>query len=250
MTNVGIGSRAPGALQAIQGAALDRPPRARFGRIWPWIVFIAGFLYFFLPLVATLEFSLRARPSFAAYSNVLKDPQFSATLLYSFAVGVITIIVSIAIIVPTAYWVRLRLPWLRPIVEFVTLMPFVIPPVILAFGLIRSYSGAPFQGTVTAVSSDSITLQLPSGQSLTIPLDAQTTYHSRTAATAASVTNGSTVIVQLTGGGRGLGQGNGQGNQGNGQGNQNPAASGGPAAGGAGRGLGSASSVTIVPPGS
>jgi hypothetical protein len=118
------------------------------------------------------------------------------------------------------------------------------------FGGFAAAGGVSLQGTVTAVSSDSITLQLPSGQSLKIPLDAQTTYHSRTAATAASVTNGSTVIVQLTGGGRGLGQGNGQGNQGNGQGNQNPAASGGPAAGGAGRGLGSASSVTIVPPGS
>jgi putative spermidine/putrescine transport system permease protein len=151
---VGVGPRAPGALEAIQGSAEDRPPRARFGRIWPWIVFIAGFLYFFLPLLATLEFSLRARPSGAAYTNVLNDPQFSATLLYSFVVGVITIIVSIAIIVPTAYWVRLRLPWLRPVVEFVTLMPFVIPPVILAFGLIRSYSGAPFHLTNVSFGSD------------------------------------------------------------------------------------------------
>ncbi|HEY8437589.1 MAG TPA: hypothetical protein VIK65_03145 [Candidatus Limnocylindrales bacterium] len=121
------------------------------------------------------------------------------------------------------------------------------------FGGFAGAGGVSLQGTVTAVGSDSITLQLASGQSLTIPLDAQTTYHSRTSATAADVTNGATVIVQLTGGGRGLGLGlgNGQGNQGNGQGNQNPAASGGPAAGGgAGRGLGSASSVTIVPPGS
>lgn len=123
------------------------------------------------------------------------------------------------------------------------------------FGGFAGAGGVSLQGTVTAVSSDSITLQLASGQTLTIPLDAQTTYHSRTAATAADVTNGATVIVQLTGGGRGLGlgngQGNGQGNQGNGQGNQNPAASGGaPAGGGTGRGLGAASSVTIVPPGS
>ncbi|HET9614410.1 MAG TPA: ABC transporter permease subunit [Candidatus Limnocylindrales bacterium] len=154
MTNVGIGFRAPGALDALQGAAQDRPRRVRFGRIWPWIVFIAGFLYFFLPLLGTLEFSLRARPAGAAYTNVLKDPQFSATLLYSFVIAVITIILSIAIIVPTAYWVRLRLPWLRPIVEFVTLMPFVIPPVILAFGLIRSYSGAPFHLTNLSFGSD------------------------------------------------------------------------------------------------
>ena len=55
----------------------------------------------------------------------------------------ITIVISIAIIVPTAYWVRLRLPRLRPIIEFITLLPFVIPPVILVFGLLRAFSGGP-----------------------------------------------------------------------------------------------------------
>ena len=51
--------------------------------------------------------------------------------------------VSLALIVPTAFWVRLRVPRLRPIVEFVTLLPFVIPPVVLVFGLIRIYSRPP-----------------------------------------------------------------------------------------------------------
>ena len=39
---------------------------------------------------------------------------------------------------PTAYWVHLRLPNLRPVVEFVTLIPFVVPAVVLAFGLIKT----------------------------------------------------------------------------------------------------------------
>ena len=113
-------------------------------------------------------------------------------------------------------------------------------------GFAAGGGGVSLQGTVTAVGGDSLTLQLASGQTLTIPLDAQTTYHSRTAATASDVTNGTTVIVQLTGG-RGQGFGNGQGN---GQGN--PGASNAPVAsgGGPGRGLGSASSITIVPAGS
>jgi putative spermidine/putrescine transport system permease protein len=51
-----------------------------------------------------------------------------------------TIIVSIILIVPTAYWIRLRLPEARRIVEFITLLPFVIPAIILVFGLIRVYS--------------------------------------------------------------------------------------------------------------
>jgi putative spermidine/putrescine transport system permease protein len=117
-------------------------------------VFIAGVLYFFVPLYATLAFSLREEPPFSAYANVLGDSGFVDSLVYSAAIGVTTIIVSIAIIVPTAYWVRLRLPRLRPVVEFVTLLPFVIPPVILVFGLIRSYSGDPLPLTNTQTGSD------------------------------------------------------------------------------------------------
>jgi putative spermidine/putrescine transport system permease protein len=120
--------------------------------IFSWLIFIAGVLYFLLPLLATLEFSLRTKVPFAAYTNVLfKDPQFAGSLIYSFVIGVITIMVSLLIIVPTAYWVRLRLPRLRPVVEFVTLLPFVIPPLILVFGLLRAYNGPPLPLTANDV---------------------------------------------------------------------------------------------------
>lgn len=104
--------------------------------------------------------------------------------------------------------------------------------------------GASINGTVTAVAADSITVQLANGQSVTIPTSSTTTYHEQAAGTAADVTSGATVIVQVEGG-RGGGQG-GQGGQGGG-----PAASGAPTASGApARNLGAASSVTIVPAGS
>jgi putative spermidine/putrescine transport system permease protein len=137
--------------------AAARPARRRgWGRLVWWLVFLLGVAYFFIPLYATLLFSLRAQPAFDAYANVFNDSQFIGSLFYSGMIGVITIIVSIAIIVPTAYWVRLRLPQVRPIVEFVTLLPFVIPPVILVFGLIRTYSGDPFPLTFTDFGSDSL----------------------------------------------------------------------------------------------
>jgi putative spermidine/putrescine transport system permease protein len=135
-----IGARAPETIPALQGPT---PPRTRrgptTGKVLSWIAFIAAMLYFFLPLLATLEFSTRMRPTGAAYLNTFKDAKFFESLFYSFGIGLITIVVSTLIIVPTAYWVRLRLPRLRPIVEFVTLMPFVVPPIVLVFGLIRSF---------------------------------------------------------------------------------------------------------------
>lgn len=121
--------------------------------VW-WVVVIAGILYFFVPLLVTLLFSLKARPEFQAYVNILKDPGFFGSLLYSFVIALLTICGSIAIIVPTAFWVRLRLPRWRPVVEFVTLLPFVIPPVILVFGLIRSYSSGPLAFTGSDLGSD------------------------------------------------------------------------------------------------
>jgi putative spermidine/putrescine transport system permease protein len=118
-------------------------PRRRLGTLVWWFVFLLGFLYFFLPLLGTFAWSMREQPLFSAYAIVVDDPQFAQTLFYSFLVGIITIVVSSILIVPTAFWVRLRLPRLRPYIEFITLLPFVIPPIILVFGLIRSYSGDP-----------------------------------------------------------------------------------------------------------
>lgn len=151
-----FGTSVPEAFETLQGAANPRPRRRARGAWWAWIVFILGATYFIVPLIATLEFSLRPNPPTRAYANVLADGRFFGGLGYSFIVGLITIVLSLAIIVPTAYWVRLRLPRLRPIVEFVTLLPFVLPPIVLAYGLIRFYSRQPFVLTGTDVGSSAL----------------------------------------------------------------------------------------------
>lgn len=115
--------------------------------LWSWLWIILGVLYFFLPLFATLEFSLKAergRYSFRAYQLVLEDPQFIRTFVFSVEIALLTIIFSLLLIVPTVYWAHLRLPQVRPILEFVAFLPFVLPAVVLVFGLIRIYSGPPF----------------------------------------------------------------------------------------------------------
>ncbi|HWV00142.1 MAG TPA: ABC transporter permease subunit [Devosia sp.] len=117
----------------------------RRGRLWAWIVFILGAAYFLLPLIATIQFSLSIRRgtlSLDAYTNVLQSPDFQQTLVYSFLVGIGAIVVGLLLVVPAAYFVRLRAPQLRPIIEFVTLLPLIIPPIILVFGYIRMYSSS------------------------------------------------------------------------------------------------------------
>ena len=158
MTEKALG-RHPDAIETLAGATAATATRRRrgptLGKAISWFVFIIAFLYFFLPLLGTFFHSIKTRPDiFLAYRQLIADPKFYGGLLYSFTIGVITIILSLAIIVPTAYWVRLKVPRMRPVVEFVTLMPFVLPPVVMVFGLIRVYSSKPLVLTATNFGSD------------------------------------------------------------------------------------------------
>ena len=137
---------------------------------WSWFWIGLGVLYFFLPLYGTLDFSLRAvkdQLSLAAYQRVVDDPRFVATFTYSVTMAIWTIIASIGLIVPTAYWVHLRLPRLKPVIEFVTLLPFVVPAIILVFGVVRVYGRPPLLLTGDPFTSDLLliggymTLSLP-----------------------------------------------------------------------------------------
>ncbi|MGH6882701.1 ABC transporter permease [Hypericibacter sp.] len=129
--------------------------QSRFG---PWLAIAIGALYFIVPLIATFEFSLRLRRgeySFDAYAIVLGDPRFQESFLYSTAQAVATIIVGALLIVPTAYFIRLRLPKLRPVVEFITLLPLVIPAIVIVFGYLRLYNSSSWIPlTATTRSSD------------------------------------------------------------------------------------------------
>ena len=55
------------------------------------------------------------------------------------AIAIVTTIVSILIVAPTSYLIVLRFRRLRTIVDFITILPFVIPPIILTLGLRQVY---------------------------------------------------------------------------------------------------------------
>ena len=139
--------------------------------LWAWIIFVLGAAYFLIPLLATVQFSLSIRRgtlSLDAYTNVLQTPAFQNTFSYSILVGIATIVVGLFIVVPAAYFVRLRAPHLRPIIEFITLLPLVIPPIILVFGYIRMYNSSSWLpltntdiGTNTLLTLAYVALALP-----------------------------------------------------------------------------------------
>jgi putative spermidine/putrescine transport system permease protein len=140
-------------------------------KVGPWIAVTLGVLYFIVPLIATFEFSLRMKRgeySFEAYRIVLADPHFRATFLYSTLVALAAIVVGALLVVPTAYWIQLRFRRLRPLIEFITLLPLVIPAIVIVFGYIRMYNSSsilPLTSTATGtnvlLTIGYVTLALP-----------------------------------------------------------------------------------------
>ena len=61
------------------GSQVDKMKKTKTSVFFMWFVFISGMVYFFLPLYATFDFSLRMlkdRLSFEAYKAVFNDPGF------------------------------------------------------------------------------------------------------------------------------------------------------------------------------
>ena len=127
-------------------------------RLFSWIALLFGVGYFLLPLIGMTEFSLKMRRgvySLDAYTAVLGDPQFQQTFSYSVLMALATIFFGVFLVVPTAYWVRLKLPGARPYIEFITLLPLVIPAIVIVFGYIRLYntsSWLPLTGSATGTN--------------------------------------------------------------------------------------------------
>ncbi|PWH12011.1 MAG: spermidine/putrescine ABC transporter permease [Anaerolineae bacterium] len=114
-------------------------------------------LYFFLPMYGTLDFSLRMKRdtlSLQAYQIVFSDPRFWEGFRYSTVMAFITILISIFLFVPTVYWMHLKVPQARPVVEIITILPFIIPAIVYVFGLIRTFSRPPLQLTLNPFTTD------------------------------------------------------------------------------------------------
>lgn len=144
-TGLGQGSEAIQAIAASRGRV---PARANRGRaVWALIVIIVAFAYFVAPLVATAGFALSDGRHFTVQPlfDALGSSDFIAAMQLSIEIAIVTTLVSIVIVAPTSYLIVLRFRSLRTLVDFITILPFVIPPIILTLGLRQVYGAdSPF----------------------------------------------------------------------------------------------------------
>jgi putative spermidine/putrescine transport system permease protein len=140
VTSVGE-TPAPAAARQPRGLHVRRQRRLT---IFRYVVFTVFGLFFLLPLLAMLRFSLEgaklgtwsltAWKQIASYQNTGVPPLLSA-IEVTLELAVITSVVTLVLLVPTMIWIRLRVPWLERTVEFLCTLPLTIPAIVLVVGI-------------------------------------------------------------------------------------------------------------------
>ncbi len=120
--------------------------------VWRPVVIILFLLFMIVPVIATFIFSISTRwdrtiwpegLTLAWWVAVTSHPAFLMTLKNSFIASFATMFCLLVLVTPTTYWMKLRVPQGKPILELITSFSFGVPGVVLALALIRFYSKVP-----------------------------------------------------------------------------------------------------------
>jgi len=123
-------------------------PRSRFGRLVPNLVLLVSAFFFLAPLLTLARFALQNVPtvllgrstlfkkwSLSGLTKAFDDPAFWPALKLSLQLAVGTVILTLVLLLPTAIWVHMRVPKARAVVEFLTVLPYMIPAIALVAGI-------------------------------------------------------------------------------------------------------------------
>jgi putative spermidine/putrescine transport system permease protein len=119
-----------------------------------WQVFMVGFFLFYMlvPIISTYVFSIATRwdrtilpegYTLEFYQRAFAASYFTITLRNSLILSVATVLVGLILIVPTVYWVHIRLAGAKPLLDILMILPFGIPTVVLALALVQVYKFPP-----------------------------------------------------------------------------------------------------------
>ena len=113
-----------------------RPGRAKSFPVWRWVILLVAAVYFLVPLWAALRFA-----GIKALGSVVTQAGFADALWLSVRLAIVTTVITIVLMLPTAVYVHLRLPQVRRLLEGITILPIVIPPVVLSVGVLEVAPG-------------------------------------------------------------------------------------------------------------
>jgi putative spermidine/putrescine transport system permease protein len=149
---------------AVAPPAPVRPARRGAGA-WRMAVLLVLGLYFVVPIAASVLFTVRRGGGGVTgefYTSIPSSPGFAEAFTRSLILGVLTVVLVLALMVPTVVLVELRLPRLRTTMELLSLMPLVLPPIALVVGVRSVLSWAPDYFLNTPLADAFFALQKPS----------------------------------------------------------------------------------------
>jgi putative spermidine/putrescine transport system permease protein len=137
---------APLAVPARRPRGMQAGRRRRLNA-FRYVVFAFFALFFLLPLLAMLRFSFEGSKlgtwSGSAWSQIVSyagPPPLLSAVEITLELGVLTSVVTLALLVPTMIWIRLRVQWISRAFEFLCLLPLTIPAIVLVVGLAPVYN--------------------------------------------------------------------------------------------------------------
>jgi putative spermidine/putrescine transport system permease protein len=154
----------PAEPRAAAGVRLSRSAR--------YIFFGAALLYFCVPMAAVLLYSFATRwtanvlpdgYTLEWWQATVADPRIQSAFSTSISLATLTAVIDIAVVVPAAYWSRVRNARIRPVVEVAAAVPFALPYVVIAFGLMQ-FSGVvvpQYQGTFALLVAGHAAIAFP-----------------------------------------------------------------------------------------
>jgi putative spermidine/putrescine transport system permease protein len=152
-------------MAAIAEPAVGRAasPRARgrrrsgssAGTVWRWVILLAAGVYFLVPLIVALRFA-----GIKAFGSVVSETGFTSSLGLSVRLAIVTTVITIALMLPTTVYVHLRLPGIRRLMEGITILPIVIPPVVLIVGVLAIAPGS-LKSSAYLLSLEYVVLAMP-----------------------------------------------------------------------------------------
>lgn len=144
-----------------------RKSRRRTLQIFRALVLVLAGLFFLVPIASMFEFSTRGvgngPRTLDFWHQIFDYPDLISGIEASLQLAFITSIAMLVLLVPTMVWIRLKLPRLRRLVEFISLLPLTIPAIVLVVGFYPMYQwmGENFSDSILTLAFAYIVLVLP-----------------------------------------------------------------------------------------
>lgn len=104
-------------------------------------VILTGLAFFILPIYASSIFAFQKEDgtfSLDPLTGAAKNEELMASLGLTLQLAVGTVLITLLLLIPTIAYLHLVIPGARPFVEFLTLTPLVIPPIVQGVGFLYS----------------------------------------------------------------------------------------------------------------